>query len=109
MANEQIVFMDTGVFTGIVENIREAAFDCVFPERALNSLSAWEGTDAGKEIIALIKEVYRLTELYRTEASEALPNALLTLRDGMIAVDEEASNSLTVENIPGGAKIEQKR
>ncbi|SFU87714.1 hypothetical protein [Butyrivibrio sp. M55] len=109
MGTQNEVFMDTKVFTGIVDGIRGAASDCVLSDRALNSLDAWEGTDAGAAIIDLIKEVYKSSALYRTEASEALPSALNTLRDGMIAVDEELSNSLTVEKVSGGGRIEQKR
>ncbi|MBO4458146.1 MAG: hypothetical protein J5802_10535 [Butyrivibrio sp.] len=109
MAKEQCVFMDTNVFTGIVEDIRGAAADCVLPDSSLNSLNAWEGTGVGETIIDLIKEIHKTSDLYRTEASEALPSALNTLRDSLIAVDEELSNSLTVEKIPGGDRIEQKR
>ena len=106
---ENKIAMDTGVFTGIVDDIRGAASDCVLPQRSLNSISAWEGTDVGEDIMALIKDVHRTAELYRTEASVALPNAICTLRDSMIAVDKEVSESLTVERIPGGNRIEQKK
>ncbi|MBO4457947.1 MAG: hypothetical protein J5802_09525 [Butyrivibrio sp.] len=108
---ENKVFMDTNVFTEIVDEIRGAASDCVLPDRALNSMSAWEGTDAGQEIIKLIKSINKTADLYRKEASGALPRALLTLRDSMIAVDKEVSESLSVDTASssGGMKIERKR
>lgn len=92
------VFMDTKVFTDIVEGIREAASNCVLSEEPLKMADCLDGFSAGREIHAVLKEVYKSAELYRHEASESLPRALLTLRDSMIAVDEEVSKSLTVSN-----------
>lgn len=111
MATEDKVLMDTNVFTGIVENIRGAASYCVMSEDPLQKLDAWEGISAGRKMNEILKQFYKATELYRAEASESLPRALLTLRDGMIAVDKEASENLTVEKVTasGGGKLEQKR
>ena len=91
------VFMDTKVFTDIVEEIREAASNCVLSEEPLKMADCLDGFSAGRELHALLKEVYKSNDLYRNEASESLPRALLTLRDSMIAVDEEVSKSLKVE------------
>ena len=106
---ENSVFMDTNVFTDIVENIRGTASECVLSSRALNNTLAWEGTNVGREIIETLKEIHRTSELYRLEASESLPRGFMTLRDSMIAIDDAASKNLTVEKMPGGVKLEQKR
>ena len=111
MGTEDKVLMDTNVFTEIVENIRGAAAYCTLSEDPLQRLDAWEGISAGRKMNEILKQFYKTTELYRSEASESLPRALLTLRDGMIAVDKEASENLTVEKVTasGGGKLEQKR
>ena len=102
---EREVSIDTNVFTGIVEEIRNSADSLVLSERAFGSASCLEGFDAGKEIIEMLKGVHTSAKLYRQEASVSLPRALNTLRDGMIEVDKAASECLTVENRKiGGVK-----
>ena len=108
---ENMVFMDADVFTEIVGNIKGSASYCVMSEDPLQKLDTWEGISAGRKMNGILKQFYKATELYRVEASESLPRALITLRDGMIAVDKEASENLTVEKVTasGGGKLEQKR
>ena len=96
---ENKVFMDTNVFTDIVENIRGAASYCVMSEDPLQELDAWEGISAGRKMNEILKQFYKATELYRAEASESLPRALLTLRDGMIAVDKDAVKGVLVHYV----------
>ena len=106
---ENSVFMDTNVFTDIVNEIKGSATGCVLPDRALNNTLAWEGTNVGREIIGILKEIHKTSDMYRVEASENLPRGYMTLRDSMIAIDQAASENLTVEKLPGGGKLEQKR
>ena len=106
---EDKVFMDTNVFTGIVNDIRNAADHLVLTDRALNSSECLEEFPAGVEIHEALKEVHTTSKLYRYEAAAALPKGLLTLRDSMIEVDREVSESLSVEKTSGGMRIESKR
>ena len=91
---EDKVFMDTGVFTGIVEDIKNAADHLVLSDSALNSSEFLEGFPAGVEILGAIREVHETSKLYRYESAVALPKGLLTLRDSLIEVDESVSRSL---------------
>lgn len=100
---ENKVFMDTHVFTDIVTDIGGAASACVLPDEPLANVDFLDDSDVGKELHALLKEAYKMTELHRTETSESLPRGLLKLRDSMIAVDDALSKSLVVDS-PGGNK-----
>lgn len=95
--------MDTHVFTDIVTDIGGAASACVLPDEPLANVDFLDDSDVGKELHALLKEAYKMTELHRTETSESLPRGLLKLRDSMIAVDDALSKSLVVDS-PGGNK-----
>ena len=106
---EKEVFMDTNVFTGIVGDIQNAADNLVLSDGALKSSECLEDFPAGVEILEALKEVHATSKLYRYEAAVALPKGLLTLRDSMIEVDREVSNSLRVEKNSGGMRIESKR
>lgn len=102
---ENKVFMDTGVFTGIVEDIRGAATECVFPDSTLNHAGRLDTFNAGRKMHELLKEIHKTDEMYRRESAEALPHAFLTMRDSMIAIDNAAANNLTVEKVNvGGMK-----
>ena len=102
---ENMVFMDTGVFTGIVEDIRGAASECVFSDSALKQADRLDTFNAGRKIHQLLKEIYKTDEMYRHESSESLPRAFLTMRDSMIAIDKAAADNLTVERVNvGGMK-----
>lgn len=100
---EKEVFMDTKIFTGIVNDIRGAASSCMLKTEALAKADFLDDTDVGRELHSLLQEAHKMTELHRTESSEALPRALSTLRDSMITVDDALSKSLVVES-PGGEK-----
>ena len=100
---ENKVFMDTHVFTDIVTDIGGAASACVLPDEPLANVDFLDDSDVGKELHALLKEAYKMTEIHRTETSESLPRGLLKLRDSMIAVDDALSKSLVVDS-PGGNK-----
>ena len=106
---EREVFMDTNVFTEIVDEIKGTAASCILPDRAINNALAWKSTNVGREILEILGEIHKTADIYKAEASENLPRGLFTLRDSMIAVDNAASESLTVRNNQGGTKIEQKR
>ncbi|MBO4458110.1 MAG: hypothetical protein J5802_10355 [Butyrivibrio sp.] len=94
---EDKVFMDTGVFTGIVNDIKSAGEGLVFSEEPQANLSALETLSVGREIIETLEQVYKNTDVYRLEVSQSLPKGLLTLRDSMINVDKAVSESLSVE------------
>ncbi len=106
---EEKVFMDTNVFTGIVEDIRNAADYLVLSDNALKNSECLGNFPAGIEILEALREVHTTSKLYRYEAAVALPKGLLTLRDSMIEVDESVSRSLRVEKTSGGVRIESKR
>ena len=94
---ENMVFMDTGVFTGIVEDIRGAGSEFMPIESPLEGAKVLCGTTGGCKMYNILEQMYRTDHLYSTAASGSLPNALLKVRDGMIAVDHAASESLTVK------------
>ncbi len=98
---EKEVFMDTGIFTGIVDDIRGAASSCILKTEQFTKADFLDDTDVGRELHSLLQEAYKMTELHRTEASEALPCALSKLRDSMIAVDDALSKNLVVESSGG--------
>ena len=101
---EDKVFMDTGVFTGIVNDIKSAGEGLVLSEEPQADLSALETLSVGREIIETLEQVYKNTDVYRLEVSQSLPKGLLTLRDSMINVDKAVSESLSVEGRIGGNK-----
>ena len=102
---EKEVFMDTGVFTGIVDDIRGAASECIFLDSALNQAGRLDTFKAGRRMHELLKKIHKTDEMYRREASESLPHAFLTIRDSMIAIDEALADNLTVEKVNvGGIK-----
>ncbi|MBR4831303.1 MAG: hypothetical protein IKZ97_01590 [Butyrivibrio sp.] len=104
MPNKE-VFMDTNVFTEIVNNIQLSASGCVLKNNSLNkTVTALPGTDVGLEITEILKQLHSTAHTYRAESSQALTPALLTIRDGLINTDESLSKSLEVETIPGGDK-----
>ena len=90
---ERSVFIDTKVFTDIVEDIRSAAGSCILSEEPLSKLNAFEGTRAGCEMNEILKLFYKSTDAYRHEASESLS----TIRDSMIEQDRILSEGLTVD------------
>ncbi|MBO4912503.1 MAG: hypothetical protein J5504_07235 [Butyrivibrio sp.] len=98
---EREVFIDTNVFTGIVENIQNAAASCILSDGLLGNLKVMEGTDTGRKMNAILKKIYQTQDAYRHETSDSLPRALLTLRDSMIEQDKILGDSLTVEKIGG--------
>lgn len=94
------VFMDTKVFTGIVNNIGAAASECVFGYSSRDHANvAWDGTEVGKEIIGIMEQMHKTVRAYRSETAGALPQALLTLRDGLINVDDSLSKGIEIERI----------
>ena len=102
---ENKVFMDTGIFTDIVENMRGAASESVFPDSSLKQVNRLDTFKAGMTMHKILEELHKTDEMYRLEASESLPTAFLKMRDSMIAVDEACADSLTVEKVNiGGAK-----
>lgn len=103
--SDKKVFMDTGIFTGIVEDIRGAASELKLKDSSLEKAEAMCGITGGCKMYNILEEMYRTDFLYNTVASGSLPNALLKIRDGMIAVDNAMSESLSVNkgNL-GGAK-----
>ena len=53
---EKMVFMDTGVFTGIVEDIRGAADNLVLSDNALRNSDCLNGFPAGVEILEALRK-----------------------------------------------------
>ncbi len=102
---ENSVFMDTNVFSNIVDGINGAASECVFPDSALNQADRLDTFTAGRKIHELLLAIHKTDELYRSESSESLPHGFLTMRDSMIAIDKASAESLTVEKVNiGGLK-----
>ena len=64
---ENKMSMDIKVFTELVDEIKNSAAECVFPDRALNNTLACEGTNVGREIIEILKEIHKTADIYRTE------------------------------------------
>ena len=106
---ERDIFMDTNVFTGLVGDIQSAAENLVLSDNALKNTSCLEGFTAGRQIIEALKSVHTSADLYRQEASISLPRALYTVRDSMIAVDNAASESLTVETKNAGGSLNESK
>ena len=96
MANKD-VYMDTRVFTDIVNGIGGASSKCVLSTDPLSKTDVFEEMCAGKEMNEILKLYYKSTEVYRNEASDSLPRALLKVRDSMIEQDKILSEGLTVE------------
>ncbi|MBO4458698.1 MAG: hypothetical protein J5802_13355 [Butyrivibrio sp.] len=102
MSDKKEVFMDTNVFKDIVEEIRAAASECLFPDNALKQAGYLDTFKAGKKMHEILVKLHETDELYRRESSESLPRGFLTMRDSMIAIDKAASDSLTVEKVDVG-------
>ncbi|WP_026515363.1 hypothetical protein [Butyrivibrio sp. LB2008] len=96
MANKD-VYMDTRVFTDIVNRIGGASSKCVLSANPLSKADVFEETSVGKEMNEILKLYYKSTEVYRNETSDSLPRALLKVRDSMIEQDKILSEGLTVE------------
>ena len=95
------VFIDTNIFTNIVDDIQNAAAGCVLSDEPLGNMDVMAGTDAGRKMNEILKKVYKTQDAYRHETSDSLPRALRTLRDSMIEQDKIISDSLTAEEIGG--------
>ena len=95
------VFIDTNIFTNIVNDIQNAATGCVLSDEPLGNMDVMAGTDAGRKMNEILKKVYKTQDAYRHETSDSLPRALRTLRDSMIEQDKIISDSLTAEEIGG--------
>lgn len=96
MANKD-VYMDTRVFTDIVNRIGVASSKCVLSADPLSKTDIFEETSVGKEMNEILKLYYKSTEVYRNETSDSLPRALLKVRDSMIEQDKILSEGLTIE------------
>ncbi|MBR4671210.1 MAG: hypothetical protein IKO84_11465 [Butyrivibrio sp.] len=94
---ENKVLMDTNVFTEITTGIKGNASNCVFSDELLRKTDIWEDTATGRKMNELLKSFYKMSDAYRLEAAESLPRALLTLRDSMVGVDKNLSESIDVE------------
>jgi len=94
---EKSIFMDTNVFTDIVNDIQGTASECVFSEAILDEAKNICGTISQAKLYNALEEIHRATYLHEAVASTELPTALLKLRDSMIAVDDALSKNLTVK------------
>ncbi len=103
--SDNSVFMDTIVFTGIVDGIGGAASYCRLEGSLLENAKAWEGTAVGQHMNKILKRAYKTSHLYKAESAEVLPKAFLTLRDGMINVDDVASKSIVINNADTGGVV----
>ncbi|AOZ97287.1 MAG: hypothetical protein E7304_01295 [Butyrivibrio sp.] len=98
------VYMDTRVFTEIVDEVRDTANMCEFSEEPLSKISAWEGTNSGHYMNKILEQVYMLASMYRQEATETLPNGLFTLRDTLIEQDKIIAGSIDGQVITNGGR-----
>ena len=96
MANKD-VYMDTRVFTDIVNRIGGTSAKCILSTEPLGKTNVFEETKVGHEMNEILKLYYKSTEVYRNESSNSLPRALITLRDGIIEQDRILSEGLVVE------------
>ena len=98
---DRSVYMDTNIFTGIVGDIRGSAYECTFPENALQQAPQLETFSAGRKMHKILKELHKTNEVYREESSVTLPSAFLKMRDSMIAIDKALSESIVVDSSGG--------
>ena len=96
LAKERSVFMDTVVFTDIVNDMQGAASECVLLDAPLDEAKDLCGTTAGCKLYNVLEETYRTVYVHRMVASGELPTALLKLRDSMIKTDDALSKSLNI-------------
>ncbi|RKM55663.1 hypothetical protein D6853_08900 [Butyrivibrio sp. X503] len=95
--SENKVFMDTNVFTEIVDSIGTSASNCVLSDSVLNNKEIWDNLAVGKKMTKLLKDVVKSSKAYNAESAVVLPTAFIKLRDSMIRVDKVASESLEVD------------
>ena len=95
MANNE-VYMDTKVFTDIVNSIGTSASDCVFSGDPLDKVNIWRDTDVGKKMEQILGKVYLATDEYKALSAMTLPTAYFKLRDNMINVDDALSKGIAV-------------
>ena len=95
MANTE-VYMDTNVFTDIVNSIGTSASDCVLSGDPLDKVNIWRDTDVGKKMEEILGKVYLATDEYKALSAMTLPTAYLKLRDNMINVDDALSKGIAV-------------
>ena len=95
MANNE-VYMDTKVFTDIVNSIGTSASDCVLSGDPLDKVIIWRDTDVGKKMEQILGKVYLATDEYKALSAMTLPTAYFKLRDNMINVDDALSKGIAV-------------
>ena len=95
--SENKVFMDSNVFTEIVESFGTSASTCVLSDAVLNNVKTWDNTAVGKKMTKLLKDVLQSSKAYNAESAVPLPPAYIKMRDSMINVDKEAASSIKVE------------
>ena len=95
MANNE-VYMDTNVFTDIVNSIGTSASDCVLSGDPLDKVNIWRDTDVGKKMEQILGKVYLATDEYKALSAMTLPTAYFKLRDNMINVDDALSKGIAV-------------
>ncbi len=96
MGRDNGIFMDTTVFTDIVNNIANAASVCRPEIENIFAAEKTLGTETMKLLSKCSEEVYETSVLFSAQAGEALPFALGTLRDSMILQDKLASEAIEV-------------
>ena len=91
------VFMDTNIFTEVVNSIGISASNCVLSKSVLDKVDTWDNTAVGKKMTKLLKDVLNSSKVYKDEAGMTLPASFLKMRDSMINVDNAAASSLKVD------------
>ena len=96
MPNSEM-YIDTKVFTDIVNNIGTSASDCILSGDALDEVKVWRDTDVGKKMEQILGKVYLATDEYRTLSAMTLTTANNKIRDSINKVDETLSKSVSVD------------
>ncbi|RKM58012.1 hypothetical protein D6853_00270 [Butyrivibrio sp. X503] len=100
--SDHSLYIDTFVYTGIVNEIKNKASSCQLAEKPLESIKTWGGTDVGKIMKEVLDSVYATEELYKKQSSYSLPAALFKLRDSVVNTDKALSKSIKVEQDSNG-------
>lgn len=100
--SDKSLYIDTFMYTGIVNDIKSKAALCNLSGQPLVSVKAWDNTDIGVKMKEVLNSVYATEVLYKSQSSQSLPTALFKLRDSITSLDKTLSDSLKVDSDNNG-------
>ncbi len=100
--SDKSLYIDTFMYTGIVNEIKSKAAACNLSEKPLDSVKAWDNTDIGVKMKEVLNSVYATEVIYKSQSSQSLPAALFKLRDSITSLDKTLSDSLKVDSDNNG-------